>query len=129
MNSKKCGMQGEELTAKYLTGLGFKIIAKNFHSRYGELDLVAANENLILFVEVKTRKANSLVLPAEAVFNSKIKKIIKTAVIFLEKNKQFKFLQPRFDVSEVIMKACNSISVNYIENAFDFDAAMLDEER
>lgn len=130
MNSKKCGMQGDELTAKYLTGLGFKIIAKNFHSRYGELDLVAANENLILFVEVKTRKANSLVLPAEAVFNSKIKKIIKTAVIFLEKkNEQFKFLQPRFDVSEVIMKACNSTSVNHIENAFDFDAAVLAEER
>ena len=125
MNSKKCGMQGEELTAKYLTGLGFKIIAKNFHSRYGELDLVAVNEIFILFVEVKTRKANSLVLPAEAVFNSKIKKIIKTAVIFLEKNKQFKFLQPRFDVSEVVIKSLDSINLNYIENAFDFDMAML----
>lgn len=125
MNSKKCGMQGEELTAKYLMRLGFKVITKNFHSRYGELDLVAVNENLILFVEVKTRKANSLVLPAEAVFNSKIKKIIKTTVIFLEKNKQFKFLQPRFDVSEVVIKSLDSINLNYIENAFDFDMAML----
>ena len=125
MNSRKCGMQGEELTAKYLMRLGFKVIAKNFHSRYGELDLVAANENLILFVEVKTRKANSLVLPAEAVFNSKIKKIIKTAVIFLEKNEQFNFLQPRFDVSEVVIKSSDSINLNYIENAFDFDMAML----
>ena len=125
MNSKKCGMQGEELTAKYLTGLGFKVITKNFHSRYGELDLIAANENLILFVEVKTRKANSLVLPAEAVFYSKIKRIIKTAAIFLEKNKQLNFLQPRFDVSEVVIKSSDSINLNYIENAFDFDMAML----
>lgn len=125
MNSTKCGMQGEELTAKYLTGLGFEVVARNFHSRYGELDLVAVDENLILFVEVKTRKTNSLVLPAEAVFNSKIKKIIKTAVIFLEKNKQFKFLQPRFDVSEVTKKSLNSVCLNYIESAFDFDEAVL----
>ncbi len=124
MNSIK-GMQGEELTAKYLTSLGFKIIAKNFHSRYGELDLVAVDENLILFVEVKTRKVNSLVLSAEAVFHSKIKKIIKTAAIFLEKNTQFNFLQPRFDVSEVVIKSLDSVNLNYIENAFDFDMAML----
>ena len=118
-------MQGEKLTAQYLTSLNFKIIAKNFHSRYGELDLVAVNENLILFVEVKTRKADSLVLPAEAVFNSKIKKIIKTAAIFLEKNTKFNFLQPRFDVSEVVIKSLNSVNLNYIENAFDFDETML----
>lgn len=127
MNSAELGKVGENLTAKYLYQKGFKIIAKNFHACYGELDVVATNNNLILFVEVKTRKPASLTRPSEAVLISKIHKILKTAAVFLEKNSKLKVLQPRFDVAEVWISG-NYSKLNYIENAFEGNLEEICEE-
>ncbi len=112
------GKKGEDLACEFLKKQGFRIIDRNFHSRYGEIDIIAENEQYIIFVEVKLRKStNSLVLAQESVDLSKQKKILKTACEYLQKNISEK--QPRFDVI-----AINSNNINHIENAFnleDFD--------
>ena len=81
MNSGKIG---EDAVEKYLKNNGYEILERNFHSRWGEIDIIAKKEKCIVFVEVKTRKSVKYGTPAEFVTGTKIKKIIKTAVLYLE---------------------------------------------
>lgn len=110
------GKSGEDFAEKYFTKLGYTV-TRNFHSRRGEIDLIAENDELVLFVEVKTRKTGSMIAPAEAVDFYKQKKIIATAEYYLMKNETEK--QPRFDVFEVFQNEGRIYKFNHIESAFD----------
>ncbi len=111
------GKAGEERAKNYLIKNGYEIIGSNYHSRYGEIDIIARRKNIIAFVEVKTRKINSVVKPIEAVTREKIKRLLMTAQVYIEKNEVK--LQPRFDVCEVTLYEDGSVRVtNYIKNAF-----------
>ena len=115
----KNGVLGENYAEKLLIQKGFSILERNFHSRYGEIDIIAANDEFIVFAEVKTRAANSVYRPAEAVTVSKQQKIIKTAQSYLLRFETD--LQPRFDVIEIITASKNDFVViekTHIENAF-----------
>lgn len=116
------GKTGEEITAEYLKTKGFIVRATNYHSRFGEIDVIAENDELILFVEVKTRSANSIASPAEFVDRRKRQKILATARLFIYNNSVA--LQPRFDIAEIITAKSGDFSdvkINYIENAFGDD--------
>ncbi len=78
-NNKSFGLKGEDLASEFLTQNGYDIIEKNFHSRFGEIDLIAIKNNTLVFIEVKTRKSDKFGSPAEAVTPGKLKKITKTA--------------------------------------------------
>ena len=113
------GERGETLVAEYLRQHGFIITERNYHSRYGEIDIIAESREYILFVEVKTRKVGSLACPREAVDYHKRKKIALTASVYLSKTETE--LQPRFDVAEVVFSGTEGreeYKINYIENAF-----------
>lgn len=113
------GNLGEDIAANYLRKNGFEIVARNWHSRYGEIDIIARNNEFILFTEVKARNEKALERPAAAVTSAKRRKIIQTALIFISK---FEYdLQPRFDVCEITLDSRTDvlIELNYIENAFD----------
>ncbi|MDR1354508.1 MAG: YraN family protein [Oscillospiraceae bacterium] len=112
------GRFGEQLIADYLKSKGFEILQRNYHSRYGEIDIVARDDVYILFVEVKLRRANGMVHPSEAVNAAKMKRILKTAESFLLNFELVRALQPRFDVAEVVTNA-GTATINYIESAFD----------
>lgn len=117
MNSRQIGALGEVTAARYLRDHHYDIIAGNFHSRLGEIDIIAENKSYLCFVEVKARSENSLYSPKEAVTASKQKKIIATAQHFLQHYKTKK--QPRFDIIEVFIESDKVKDVHYIENAFD----------
>ena len=53
------GRRGEQLAAEHLERLGYRVVARNYRTRFGELDLVATDEETIVFCEVKTRRAGS----------------------------------------------------------------------
>lgn len=115
--SRKTGNFGEDVAVSFVRSKGYSIIDRNYHSRYGEIDIIAQEKNFLVFIEVKTRKENSMVKAFEAVDTIKQKKIIKTAMIYLMNNKVD--LQPRFDVIEVLIKKSGNVkAVNQIENAF-----------
>ena len=65
------GQAGEKHIAKLLKRRGFCILEMNFHSRFGEIDIIAENRQYIVFVEVKTRERNGLVKPFEAITPAK----------------------------------------------------------
>ena len=120
IKTKKHGDFGEEYTAKYLKKSGYKILERNYHSRFGEIDIIASKKGVIAFVEVKTRGENAIYAPREAVDFYKQQKCIKTAEYYLINNPSE--LQPRFDVSEIIVtenaEKTEVKTHNYIENAF-----------
>lgn len=113
------GAAGEDRAAAYLTEKGFRILARNYRSRFGEIDIIAEDGKYILFAEVKTRKSSSLVDPAEAVTAAKRTRIAKTALLYLQRHPTG--LQPRFDVIAVVVGKNRALEkLEHIENAFDF---------
>ena len=116
MSSKTTGTLGEDFAAELYEKLGYAVIKRNYHSRYGEIDLIAENSDTLCFVEVKTRNLTSLGTPAEAVDYRKQKKLTLTAMRFLTEADTFK--QPRFDVLELWQKDGKIVRYNLIENAF-----------
>lgn len=113
------GKWGEQLTANYLRKNGWKIFETNFRCRLGEIDLIAANQNYLIFVEVKLRKSNRFGQAGEAVTFSKQQRIRATAELYLTTHPTK--LQPRFDVAEIYApQGMNTENPNivYFENAF-----------
>ena len=110
MNS---GKFGEEVTVKYLKDHGYEILERNFHSRWGEIDIIAKDGECVVFCEVKTRKSISYGRPSEYVTKNKMEKIIKTAMVYIGDKEE----EMRFDVSEVYIEK-DGYKINYIENAF-----------
>ena len=124
--AKEIGRMGEDLVADFLRSKGYVILRRNYYSRYGEIDIIAESPETLLFVEVKTRRENSLVSPADAVDYYKERKIANTAYDFLRK--LHLNTNVRFDVAEVTYKIVNGekrFSLNYIKNAFSADFLMV----
>lgn len=117
MDKKSLGNKGEEFAAEYYKKLGFSITAMNFSCRGGEIDIIAENQEYIIFVEVKTRSADSYYTPAEAVDFKKQKRLSVAAFKYLSENEIDK--QPQFDVFEVYTVNGRIYKINRIENAFE----------
>ncbi len=117
MNKSDTGKFGESFVADYLAGKGYNIVARNFRIKGGEIDIIAENGSYMAFVEVKTRKPDSLVSGFEAVDRRKKGFIIRAASEYCRKNPTM--LQPRFDVAQVVFDGSNVLDMDYIENAFD----------
>ena len=118
MNRASKGKLGEDVCAWYLEKNGYFVCARNVHSRYGEVDLIAENDSCICFVEVKTRGMNAPITPAQAVDYRKQQKLVLTAQAYLQTHPTQK--QPRFDVFEVLLDAQDRPRrMRMLENAFD----------
>lgn len=99
MTAAQRGRAGEALAAALLEQAGYRIVARNFHCRGGELDLVAQKGEILAFVEVRTRRKGGMVSAVESVTPAKRKKIVAAAYAFLEQNPALAAsMQPRFDL-------------------------------
>ncbi len=113
------GLWGEDRAAQYLEARGYEIIARRFHAREGEIDLVATGFGYLCFVEVKLRKDDSMGQAREYVTLSKQKKVRTAAMRYLMRYPTD--LQPRFDVVEVYApRGTKTIEpiIRHWENAF-----------
>jgi putative endonuclease len=73
------GKLAEDFAVRFLQEKGYKIIDRNFRSRFGEIDIVAEENGYLVFVEVKARWSQKFGSPEEAVTSQKLYKIRKTA--------------------------------------------------
>lgn len=87
MSTTGIGNRGEDLACQYLKKNGYKILEKNFRIKGGEIDIVALDNNFLVFVEVKTRYSHEFGLPKEAMTPWKIRYLLKTAQFYLVKAK------------------------------------------
>ena len=123
-STRDIGRIGERIAARYLRRHGFRILEKNRHQGRNELDIVAANKELILFVEVKARSFESaeqaeLYRPAAAVDAAKRTRTLQAARAYLHQHPDKRC--PRIDVIEVYLdrsKRPKAFKINHIEAAF-----------
>lgn len=111
---RSTGNKGEAAVVEWLVKEGYHILAQNFTARQGEIDIIAQKENIVVFVEVKTRKNQYFPL-SQVITPSKQRKIISTAKLYLQKQPFFDHVF-RFDVALVTEGA--PYQIEYLPNAF-----------
>ncbi|MFN8673092.1 MAG: YraN family protein [Candidatus Sericytochromatia bacterium] len=114
-NKRKKGLEGEKVAINFLLENNYEILENNFYCRYGEIDIVAKKENIIIFIEVKYRKNANFGEPEEAVSLKKIKAICKTALYYITSKELQDNINFRFDVISIKDK-----ELKHIISAFDF---------
>ncbi|WP_455781242.1 YraN family protein [Megamonas funiformis] len=115
---KNMGLWGEDKAVEFLKVKNYTILVRNYHSRFGEIDIIARKQNTIIFVEVKTRKNTAFGFPAEFVDYKKQQKIMKTAQLYINDNFNAEF-DYRFDIIEVFHYDDNKVNFNHLKGAFE----------
>jgi len=115
-NKKDIGSKGEKLAAEFLVLHNYEIIATNFFSPYGEIDIIALKDEILVFIEVKTRSSN-LDSALNSISISKRKKISRTAALFLAKNQEYEDMFTRFDVIAILLNKDHTF-LKHIKEAF-----------
>jgi putative endonuclease len=116
LNKTQTGRLGEQLAEEYLLDQGFQIITKNFHSLYGEIDIIAKKNGKLHFIEVKSRRNSSFGLPVESYTYIKQQKIIKTAFIYMDQ--QDTRLSFQFDFISILLdQEDGTKEIKMMENA------------
>lgn len=114
---KLLGSKGESLAAQFLRKQGYTIIAHNYTTRIGEIDIIARDGETIVFVEVKTRSDDTFCEPYEAVTIAKREKMKKVASLYLQKQK--KEFPARFDVISITCQKNGQKEIRHITDAFE----------
>ncbi len=100
---------------------GLKCLAQNYHSRFGEIDLIMrdimCDTDMVCFIEVKFRKSLDFGGAASSISYQKQQKIIKTAQIFMQNNRKLKNTGMRFDAL-ILQQLGETLTIDWIQNAF-----------
>lgn len=115
-NKREIGRWGEQKAKSFLKDKGYNIISENFRVKQGEIDLIVKKKNMLVFVEVKTRKTKFFGPPQAAVNFAKKNKIRTIAKIFLMRN-NYKNYKKRFDVISIIY-GNEKINIEHYKNTF-----------
>ena len=113
---KSIGKAGEEKAARYLIEKGYSIVARNWQTRFGEIDIIAVSNDVLVFAEVKTLPNGNADMLSHVLDGRKQKKIIETSKRFLANNRQYSKHYIRYDV--IVADMPSLPAVYHIENAF-----------
>ncbi len=95
VSNRSVGNKAEDLACKYLKKTGYKILERNFTIRGGEIDIIAIEKNILVFVEVKARYNHAFGSPRESITYFKLKALQKTALIYIQQinwgNRPYRF--------------------------------------
>jgi putative endonuclease len=111
------GIKGENLACDYLKEKGYEIVERNYRYSRGEIDIIAKDEDILVFVEVKTRNNLEFGPPELAVTKGKQTQIRKIASAYLYE-KEIEDTICRIDVIAILFKDEKNPKINHIENAF-----------
>lgn len=125
-NDKAIGRLGESLAVNYLRRKGYRILGRNCRSKIGELDLIAAKGQALVFVEVKTRTNEAFGQPFEAVNKKKERKLLRLADGYLAysgvPSLLNAFQETRIDIISILMSKDGHVKkIDHIKDAFDDD--------
>ena len=111
------GRLGEELAAAHFERLGYRIVARNYRTRFGELDLVATDEDVLVFCEVKTRRAGD---PWQSLGEAKRRQVRSMGRAWLsEARDRPRTSELRFDAIGIIVDCRGAlVSLDHLEGAF-----------
>ena len=116
-DKKEFGARGEEIAHDYLISKGFEIIRRNYRYGRGEIDLIVKKDEILIFVEVKSRKNLEYGPPELSVTKRQQRQIRRTASAYLYENGNDD-CDCRIDVIAILMKGKEKPAINHIINAF-----------
>ncbi len=114
--SLSLGKNGENLAAEFLKQNGYRILAKNFRTKLGELDIVALDKGTVCFIEVKTRLGDKKGKPYEAINKRKIIHLKRAANYYLLINNYKQYKLSLDAISIVLDNDLNPIKIDHFEN-------------
>jgi len=115
LNADNQGLVAEKLAATFLTQQGLKLVASNYHCRYGEIDLIMQEGNNLVFVEVRLRSNSRFGSAATSITPQKQQKLIRTAQHYLQ---QHAIQSPcRFDA--ILMQQADMSQIEWLRNAIE----------
>jgi putative endonuclease len=114
------GRAGERLALEHLERLGYRLIARNYRTRFGELDLIVCDDTTIVFVEVKTRRVGAAAGPLESVPPAKQRQVRRMAAAWLvDSSDRPRVGELRFDVIGVTVDHSGELTrLDHLEAAF-----------
>jgi len=115
MNKLQIGKNQENRAVTFLEQLGYFIIQQNFHTRLGEIDIIAKDKDTLVFVEVKYRKSNKFGLGSESISRKKIRTLGLVSQIYIQDNHINENTDIRFDVIVITGK-----EIEHLKSAIDF---------
>lgn len=116
-HNKTLGMRGEDAATKYLEAKGYIILDRNWKCKMGEIDIVAKFEDVLVFVEVKTRSNLEVGLPEDAVGPKKRRKYESLAAMYLQDH-EYVDMAVRFDVVGLLVIKKDRAFLRHHINAF-----------
>ncbi len=117
---QKLGKQGEDLAEQFLRRKGYEILERNYRRYRGEIDLVAKDQNCLVFVEVKTARSASFGAPVYRVDERKKRQLGRIAMAYYQQYELYD-QDSRFDIVTVTF-AGGQAQIEHIENAFWLEA-------
>jgi len=115
-NTRDVGRLAEQRAFDFLVDLNLRPVARNFHCRGGEIDLIMLDGECLTFIEVRYRLSAAFAPASHTVDRHKQKKIIRTAAMFVARNRQFAQFTMRFDV--IAVEGSENAAIDWIKDAF-----------
>ncbi len=112
------GAEGEKIAAEFLLKQGYRILERNFRTALGEIDIVARDGKILVFVEVKARSGTHFGVPQSAVDARKQAKMSRVALAYLSQ-KRIDTSECRFDVVGIIRGPSGTTSIEHLKDAFE----------
>jgi putative endonuclease len=119
-NSTLRGQAAEQQALEYLENRGLRLLDRNFRCHFGEIDLVMRDATHVIFIEVRSRQRTDYGNALESITPAKIKKLVKTAKLYLQMKKWLYKVNSRFDII-AIHPVAGDLQLEWIKNAFTVD--------
>lgn len=114
-DNRATGRLAENFAAKALSEKGYQILESNFSNRYGEIDIIAKDKNVLVFIEVKAKKGIDFGEPEEMINRSKLQRIRNMATIYMQGQET----SCRIDVVAIVLSPTNEvIRLTHYENVY-----------
>ncbi|MEO1099753.1 MAG: YraN family protein [Bacteroidota bacterium] len=114
-NKAELGKEGEKIAADYLKARGYKLLETNWRFKRSEIDLICRKDDLLVFVEVKTRSSIGFGQPEESVDEKKVAKVVEGAEAYIFQNDWN--MDIRFDIVSIVIKEGRQ-KILHLEDAF-----------
>ena len=116
------GDNAERLAENFLQTKGLSTLTRNFHCRFGEIDLIMRDKDTLVFVEVRYRSNSFFGGPLASVTATKRKRLLASAAMYLQKNPRYQRHNQRFDVIGVLGNLESATySIDWVQNAIEAD--------
>ena len=114
-NNISFGSYGEKIASQYLTTKGYDILERNFKKRYGDIDIIAKENEVLVFIEVKTRRNLSFGYPEESITPRKVRSIEKYAEYYLNKSNH-SYSAIRIDMVSILFVGKDRFKIKLYKN-------------